>query len=278
MGALAIKIGPTVVTLTAVKSSTLPPLLRVNGTLVDLPGPGDTLVLGERELGTTAVVGRVLGGGDASNPKALAVVSFEFLSGPSFGVSVVYSEGMGRQFLETSMSPGPVLKGATAGLAGSYDGDMSNDFAGPDGVVHTSVVRSWVVQGGVAKGLADQCAGRGWVTYLGTCAHNSTRPPPFSLLPPSFCKADPAPCPLSGAGLYMPRTSRRRSATRGEFSHPRWCQYPWLDQCCSPRGHGPRTCPTFTPGTQWTTPTRTLTTHPCTPPPASLRLSCSRQR
>ncbi len=138
---MAIKTGPTVVTLSTGSSLSSPLRLRVNGTLVELPAAGDTLVLGERELGTAEVVVRVLGGANDANPTALAVVGFEFLDGPSFGVSARVSLGMERMFLELSMSPAPVLEGATGGLAGTYDGDATNDFAGPDGAVRPSVVR-----------------------------------------------------------------------------------------------------------------------------------------
>jgi hypothetical protein len=88
IGAVAVKAGAVVVTLTCVNSTqgaTQPPLLRVNGTVVVPPPPGETLLLGPEALGGDDVVVRVMSGPVEGDDDALLVVSFQFRAGHSFG-------------------------------------------------------------------------------------------------------------------------------------------------------------------------------------------------
>ncbi|XP_078593656.1 uncharacterized protein LOC144871725 isoform X2 [Branchiostoma floridae x Branchiostoma japonicum] len=134
-GAVAVKAGPSVVTITTPPKSANAshlPFLRIDGVL-------QPVALGQRyTLANNTVLL------DVSNPSegrvedpgaVVALFSFQFVSGASISVDVRHSPVMQRMYMNVMFLPTAKFKGNTDGLCGTLDNDPGNDFTGPDGVL-----------------------------------------------------------------------------------------------------------------------------------------------
>ena len=58
---------------------------------------------------------------------------FQFNTGASFTVEVLYSKMVGRQYIDTEFNPVDAFLGNTEGLCGLLDSNRNNDLMGPSG-------------------------------------------------------------------------------------------------------------------------------------------------
>ena len=101
--------------------------------VVRLNGEITPIVVGSRhELAnstvTLSISASTLAGG-------VAQLFFQFINGATYTIDVRYSQAVGGQFFDTSLgAPIPFMM-TTTGLCGNMDGNQTNDFVSPNGIL-----------------------------------------------------------------------------------------------------------------------------------------------
>ncbi len=142
IGGVAVKTGDSVVTIT--RGWLIPLSIRVDGVLISIPNDSSTLVLDDHLRNANGISVRVRDAG--------RTVSFEFLEGFTFGVSCQdWGSGFWRSdffYMSVQLHGIEIFEESSAGLAGTFNGDSSDDFTGPNGESFTSpseFAESWRV-------------------------------------------------------------------------------------------------------------------------------------
>ncbi|XP_023933231.1 uncharacterized protein LOC106153054 [Lingula anatina] len=144
VGAIAVKVGQSVVTITTPDQATAMslPIIRIDGSQQSLELNNTRLELSNG----TAIVDIV----DVRNISAGAVmmITFQYSSGASITVGVHFSSTMGRLFLNIDLTPTASFLGDTSGLCGLMDDNEGNDLTMANGTLAEDAVQfadSWRV-------------------------------------------------------------------------------------------------------------------------------------
>ncbi len=128
IGAVAVKVGDSVITISVVKSATWSAVVRVrvDGQIITASN-GQSIDLTDQLLTSDVSV-------KAQLSDSVTQLSFEYRNGHTLSV-VCYSSA----FCGVTFKPSQDFTASPAGLAGTFNGDRSDDFSGPDGHVYESV-------------------------------------------------------------------------------------------------------------------------------------------
>ena len=75
-----------------------------------------------------------------SNETGFFIIFFQYKNGITYTIETHYSAILGRQYLNVRLGASSALEGKTSGLCGEMDGNVANDFTGPDGAVYNDAV------------------------------------------------------------------------------------------------------------------------------------------
>eukprot|EP00118_Oscarella_pearsei_P003217 m.13434 g.13434 ORF g.13434 m.13434 type:complete len:5185 (+) comp24805_c0_seq1:361-15915(+) len=134
IGAVAVKAGPSIVTISTPHSPQPKdlPILRINGVVVSI-SDGLMLNLAQQSVHLETVLFS-----NSTSEENVALFAFQFSNGVSLSVDVRYSAVMQRQFINILFAPVASFKRKTEGLCGLMDGDTSNDLVGSDGLTYVT--------------------------------------------------------------------------------------------------------------------------------------------